>query len=202
MVEVAVMQQGIIEHNLFVYCNSSPIINTDNNGYEPITICGVTITVGQFVAWLALIGFWMAYICDKEFRDSINQMIWMLIHSAINSVGYIVKVLEDAVTKAKENYKKYNSLEEHHIVAQTDRRAKKTRYLIRNYGISTYVKQNKVYIKKKLHKHIHTNSYHAAVYLLLRSSVAKKKSWFQNRQRLLASMVLIGLLLRHISNSI
>jgi hypothetical protein len=187
---------------LFVYCNSSPIINTDNNGYEPIIICGVTITVGQLVACLALIGFWMAYICDKAFRDSINQMIWMFIHSAINSVGYIVKVLEDAVTKAKENHKKYNSLEEHHIVAQTDRRAKKTRDLIRNYGISTYVKQNKVYIKKKLHKHIHTNSYHAAVYLLLRSSVAKKKSWFQNRQRLLASMVLIGLLLRHISDSI
>ena len=116
-------------------------------------------------------------------------------------MGYLSNVLSEISRKAKSS-KKYNGYEKHHIVAERDVRAQATRNLIKKYGISVYVSQNLVTIKKTLHKHLHTNSYHAAIYLILSATSKLKGSWYQKRAKILAVLSAVKNTLSAISTSI
>ena len=119
----------------------------------------------------------------------------MLIQGVIDGVGYLSNVISETVSKAKKGRKYYGN-EVHHIVAQSDYRAASTRMFIDQYGISTSSSYNLVTIKKTLHKHLHTNAYHAAVELVLRSCAYKKRSYSDKKYAIIAGLVLIGALLK------
>lgn len=202
MVEIAVFKQDVLGHNLFGYGKNSSTNTVDMFGFSAtLVIGGITLSAGQAIAIIAVFVICFSYIFDKSFRNAVNQMIIMFIQGLVDGVGYIANVINEIITKAKRG-RKYSGYELHHIVAQKDFRAKLSRNLLKKYGISTYIKENTVSIKKTLHKHIHTNSYHAAVYLILLSVSKSKGSWYQKRQKLLAVLVSIGVLLSMASSAV
>ena len=185
-----------IDSSLFMYCNSSPVNFKDGMGYFAITItAGVTISFGTAVVLIALTVFAFAYAFDRNFRNAINQLIYMLIQGIVNGIGYIANVISDCVASARKG-RKYWGNEVHHIVAQSDYRAASTRGFISKYGISTSSPYNLVTIKKTLHKHLHTNAYHAAVEIVLRSCAAQKRSWTDKKYAIISGLVLIGVFLK------
>jgi RHS repeat-associated protein len=183
-------------NNLFFYCNNSSPNFKDSSGYFAITIAaGVTISFGTAVALIALTVFAFAYAFDRNFRNAINQLITMLVQGAIDGIGYLSNVISDIVQSARRS-RKHSGNEVHHIVAQSDYRASSSRTLLRNYGISTGSSYNLVTIRKTLHKHLHTNAYHAAVYIVLKSMASKYGSWTTKKYRIIAGLVFIGVLLK------
>ena len=186
----------VLDSNLMCYCcNNSPNYQ-DYFGCIAIAIgAGVTISLGTAVALIALTVFAFAYAFDRNFRNAVNQLFAMLIQGVIDGIGYLSNVISEAVSDAK-NGRKYNGLEVHHIVAQSDYRAASTRSFIGSYGISTSSSYNLVTIKKTLHKHLHTNAYHAAVYIVLRACAYTKRSYSDKKYAIIASLILIGALLR------
>ena len=185
-----------LNSNLFFYCNNSTPNFKDSTGYFAITItAGVTISFGTAVALIALTVFVFAYAFDKNFRNAINQLITMLVRGAIDGIGYLANVISDVIHSARRS-RRYSGNEVHHIVAQSDYRASASRALLRNYGISTGSSYNLVTIRKTLHKHLHTNAYHAAVYIVLRSMAYKYGSWTNKKYCIIAGLVFIGVLLK------
>ena len=186
--------------NLFVYCYNNTINYQDFWGYLGLEIAaGVTIPFGTAVALIALTVFAFAYFFDKKFRDAVNQLIVMLVQRIIDGIGYLANVIYDIVSKAK-RARKYSGNEVHHIVAQSDYRAASTRSFIRNYGIYPWDSYNLVTIKKTLHKHLHTNAYHAAVEIVLRSCAYRKRTYSDKKYAIIAGLVFIGALLKAASN--
>ena len=187
---------GVMDANLLCYCCNSTTNYQDCFGYIAIAIgAGVTISLGTAVALIALTVFAFAYAFDRNFRNAVNQLFTMLIQGVIDGVGYLSNVISETVSKAKKGRKYYGN-EVHHIVAQSDYRAASTRLFIGQYGISTSSSYNLVTIKKTLHKHLHTNAYHAAVELVLRSCTYKKRSYSDKKYAIIAGLVLIGALLK------
>ena len=187
---------GVLDSNLFSYCCNGVTNFQDCFGYVAIAIgAGVTISLGTAVVLIALTVFAFAYAFDRNFRNAVNQLFTMLIQGVIDGVGYLSNVISETVSKAKKGRKYYGN-EVHHIVAQSDYRAASTRSFIGKYGISTSSSYNLVTIKKTLHKHLHTNAYHAAVELVLRSCAYKKRSYSDKKYAIIAGLVLIGALLK------
>ena len=187
---------GVLDSNLFCYCCNGATNFQDCFGYIAIAIGGgITISLGTAVALIALTVFAFAYAFDRNFRNAVNQLFTMLIQGVIDGVGYLSNVISETVSKAKKGRKYYGN-EVHHIVAQSDYRAASTRSFIGKYGISTSSSYNLVTIKKTLHKHLHTNAYHAAIELVLRSCAYKKRSYSDKKYAIIAGLVLIGALLK------
>ena len=190
---------GVLDSNLFCYCCNGTTNYQDCFGYFAIAIgAGVTISFGTAAALIALTIFAFAYIFDRDFRNAVNQLFTMLVQGVIDGVGYLSNVISETASKAKKGQKYYGN-EVHHIVAQSDYRAASTRSFIGKYGISTSSSYNLVTIKKTLHKHLHTNAYHAAVELVLRSCADKKRSYSDKKYAIIAGLVLIGALLKSTS---
>ena len=191
---------GVLDSNVLCYCYNSAANYQDCFGYIAITIAaGVTISLGTAVALIALTVFAFAYTFDRNFRNAVNQLFTMLIQGIIDGVGYLSNVISETVSKAKKGRKYYGN-EVHHIVAQSDYRAATTRSFIGQYGITTSSLYNLVTIKKSLHKHLHSNAYHAAVELILRSCAYEKRSYSDKKYAIIAGLVLIGALLKAASN--
>ena len=184
------------ESNLYVYCRNSSPNYTDNIGYFAITIAaGVTVSFGTVAALIALSVFTWAYLFNRNFRNAVNQLITLVIQWSINGIGYLTNVISDVVSSAKRG-RKYNSNEVHHIVAESDHRAASTREFIERYGVYVWDSYNLVTIKNTLHRHLHTNAYHAAVEIVLRSCASTKRSWKDKKYAIIAGLVLIGVLLK------
>lgn len=190
---------SIIGYNLFGYCNNNLPNTKDTTGYFVLTItAGVTISFGTAVALIALTVFMFSYLFDKNFRNGVNQLIVNLVQRTIDGIGYISNVIAETISKAKKG-KKYSGNEVHHIVAQTDYRAGSSRALLSKYGISIGSSYNLVTIKKTLHKHLLTNAYHAAVYVILKSCESKVGSWTSKKYRIISGLVLMGVMLKSAS---
>jgi len=189
----------ILDLNLLLYCFNNPINYQDYFGYFGIAIgAGVTISLGTAVSLIALTSFAFAYVFDRKFRNAVNNFVAMLIQGVIDGVGYLSNVISETVSKAK-NGRKYNGNEDHHIVAKDDYRADSTRQFIAEYGVYTYSPYNLVTIKKTLHKHLHTNAYHAAVELFLRSFAYTKRSYTDKNYAIISGLIFIGALLKSAS---
>ena len=182
--------------NALMYCNNSPSNFTDNFGFSAIAIGGgIVISFGTAAALIALSVFTLAFIFDKNFRNAVIQLVTMIIEGVIDGIQYLANVISDCIDAAKKG-KKHKGKEDHHIVAQSDYRADRSRKLLKNNDIETSSKYNIVSIKKTLHKHLHTNAYHAAVEIVLTSCAAQKKSKKDRKYALIAGLVFIGIVLK------
>ena len=182
--------------NLYVYCLNNPVMNSDPNGHFTIVLAGVAITLGQAIAIAVLGLFIVAYLTNPDFRNAINQLFSYLVNGMIDGVNYILNVISENVATAK-NARKYSGNELHHIVAQNDSRAIPSQKILKRSNIGINSNYNTVLIKKTLHKHIHTSSYHVAVYLVLRSLEIKSGSSNTKKYRVISGLLYIKMLLRY-----
>lgn len=107
----------------------------------------------------------------------------------------MINVIKECVANAKAKSKKTNNKEVHHVVAKDDYRALITRKFIHSYGISEHMNINLVLINARLHRHLHTNSYFAAVDFYLRICATTQGSCFMKRESILSGIALIGFFL-------
>ena len=190
---------GVLYSNLLCYCCNSATNYQDCFGYIAIVICaGITISLGTAAALIALTVFAFAYAFDRNFRNAVNHMFTMVVQGSVNGFGYLTNVFSETISTAKKS-RKYSGNDVHHIVAQRDRRAERTKNYIEKYGITTSSPYNLVTIKRTLHKHLHTNAYHAAVELVIRSFASKKHSYSDIKYAIISGLVMIGALLKAVS---
>ena len=182
--------------NLYVYCLNNPVMNSDPNGHFTIVLAGVAITLGQAIAIAVLGLFIVAYLTNPDFRNAINQLFSYLVNGMIDGANYILNVISENVATAK-NARKYFGNELHHIVAQNDSRAILSQKILKRSNIGINSNYNTVLIKKTLHKHIHTSSYHVAVYLVLRSLEIKSGSSNTKKYRVISGLLYIKMLLQY-----
>lgn len=192
-----------VSKNLYTYCDNSPVNRIDFSGMAALVIAGVTLSVGQFAAIVTTLVFICAYVFDPKVRDGINQLIYDVLTMLVNAIGYLVNVISEAVSTSKAR-RQYKGTEKHHIVAQTDRRATYSRAKITEFFIFTWHPANIVTISKTLHKHLHTNAYFAAVDLCIASTCYSYPSdiWANKRLRLIATLLVIGAILKVASEAI
>lgn len=166
-----------------------------------LIIGGVALTVGQLIALVACVAFLYLYLFDARFRDAINQLIYSICMMIANGLRYLSNVITDAIAKARSS-RRYRGTEDHHIVAQSDRRAKNSRTMIQGYLIFTWHPVNIVTISKTLHKHLHTNAYFAAIDLCVASVYYMNTTWSDKRMRLIALLLTISVILKTASQFI
>ncbi len=184
--------------NLMCYCCNNVINCQDYLGYLGLGFAiaaGVTVSWKTAAALVAVTGFALSYVLDRNFRNALNQLFAHLIQRAIEGIGYLTNVISETISRAK-SARKYFGYEDHHIVAQSDRRAESTRVFIGQYGVYTWSSYNLVAIKKTLHVHLHTNAYFAAVELVLRSCAYTQSTRSNKKYAIIAGLVLIGALLK------
>ena len=180
--------------NLFFYGDNEPSNNKDTTGHIAIVIFGATISLGTAIALMSFTVFTVAYLTNSNFRNGINQMFYYVAKSMVDGVGYIATVISEAVSNAKRG-RKYSGYEDHHIVAQSDWRAELSRNILSRYKISVNSPYNKISMKKTLHKHLHSNAYHMAVYIVIKSLELKSGSFNTKKYRVISGLVFIGAIL-------
>lgn len=181
--------------NLFAYCNNNPINSRDINGhFYLLTVAGVSISAVSVAIIVAVFSFAILYAISPTFRSAVDDVVYMLANKAITAVKSFAATIS-AIVKVAKNSRKYNSNEVHHIVAKGDRRAKGSRNILNQCGISVNDRCNLVSIRKALHKHIHTNEYHKKIYsVLLGANKGKNKT--VRKYRIQGTLMFIGFVLK------
>ena len=138
--------QGILDSNMYGYCNNNPVCNYDPMGQElvPLSADRGVYVGGGYVGELGLLAGGLSL-----FADDIEELIQSL----------QVRVVTTAEKKYNHEY------ERHHIVARSSIKAKPARNIVRKVypGEGTEVAINIVPISTNLHKVIHTDFYYALV---------------------------------------
>lgn len=135
----------------------------------------------------------ICYIYDnrKTIYRALKSAIDSIYKNVVNGVGYLYNVISEALESSRSG-RRYSTYELHHIVGQKDRRAIPTKKFIGTYGISVYNSCNLVTLKKTFHKHLHTNSYFAAVDIVLRQCARSQNTYSKKRSAILTGMIFIG----------
>ncbi len=180
--------------NLFSYGENNPINSSDATGHLTLLVFGVTISLGTAIALIGFTVFTVAYLTIPNFRDSINRMFYYVAKAMVDGTAYIANVISEAVRSAKKG-RRYSGYELHHIVAKNDYRAASSRKIFSRYGISVNSPYNLISLKKTLHKRVHTNSYHAAVYLVIKSMESKSGSYTTKKYNVISGLIFISVIL-------
>ena len=180
--------------NMFAYCNNDPVNNDDPIGhFTLVIIAGVAISASSIAALFALFAFATLYATSTTFRNAVNSIINLLIKGVVTGVKTLVSTITLVVKIAKKS-RKYKGNEVHHIVAKSDRRAAKSRAILKSNKISVNDKCNLVSVKKTFHKHLHRNTYHSSVYSVLK--YANKGTKSKRKARIQGCLVFIGYVLK------
>ena len=192
--EPEILLLSLEKSNLYIYGNNNPIVTNDPTGHVTIYIFGAAISLGSVIALLCLTVFIVAYYTNPDFRNGVNDMFYYVARSMVDGTRYIATVISDAIASAKKG-RRYWGNELHHIVAKSDYRASSSRRILSRYKISVNSSYNLVSLKKTLHRHVHTNSYHAAVYIVIRSLEGKSGSYNTKKNRVIGALIFISAVL-------
>lgn len=168
--------------NLYSYSNNNPIMLSDGLGYEAITISISLIVVAIACVALYISATLLANMIAKEtakdYRIYDSKTSYYL-EQTINDFSKVVKELKKAATLAFDSYvvtiwmwwNNNRHDEHHHIISQNASRCYESRRLftvVYGHDIDDW-KLNMIWLKFRLHKHLHTNAYYDTVneYLLL-----------------------------------
>ncbi len=180
---------GAAGTNMFAYCNNNPVMYVDPDGETPSVLTAITssVIVTLLTAVTAFcLGLLISSIANELQRiisvfatDRIGMAIktnyWLTKHST-KGVLNTIKVLETAwattfasivLDTVKSMKNKKNSEAKHHIVAKNDKRAKISRDILLDSGLSLDGNYNTVYLYKCFHSVLHTSAYHYNVRLLM-----------------------------------
>ncbi len=173
--------------------------NSDPTGlFTLAVIAGFAITASTVALIVAVFTLAVLYATNSTFRNTVNNIISLLVEHTITAVKSFASVITSIVKIARTS-RKYNSNEKHHIVAKKDHRAKDSRIILGKYNINVDDKCNLVSIRKTLHKHLHTNAYHNCVYSILKS-VDKGKTKKTIKYKIQGALMFIGFVLKGAGN--
>ena len=182
-------------YNLYSYCGNNGVSRIDPSGKVFVLAigAGITISFGTFVAFVAIATFSLAYIFDSGFRKAVNSFFKDVFNGLVCGIGYLTNVMSEVMQRASRSWRN----DVHHIVARTDARAARSRNILCKLGISINSKYNLVTINKGLHARLHTNSYHAAVTLIL--EYCKRRHPEAEKNAVIAGLVMIAIILKSAS---
>ncbi len=162
-------------------------------------VAGLALSLEAIIALTILVIFTFAYAYDKNFRNSVNSLFNNLYQCLATGFDYLFNVILDCFDKVKSsNF--YSGEDVHHIVAKNDPRADIARCLIVHNCLKVDDPFNLVKIKKTFHLHLHTNSYFAAVNLILLMCVVKKKTKSDKKNAIISAVTMIGSFLKAASD--
>lgn len=200
MVEFAVMQQGVLSHNLFGYCGNEPMKNIDSFGYVAISGSLVAIIVVAAITTIyagAILWEGISLIDFKSLWLDLCDTIKMRLTTIAVTLGIIAYTAKTLASKAKElaesiaiifakaktvpRYKTSNEL--HHIVAKKSVKALPARTIINKVGIGYNSPKNLVSIKTGLHRRLHSNLYYTWVNSMIVAAYSTAGSKKSQRQK-------------------
>ena len=159
--------------NFYGYCGGNPINYVDPSGHFAISL----VLLGKAMFATCAVG-----IVNKNRKTITTSSFRMEKASNRELIRTMVKLYIKSIGKLKTKPKYRSTTEKHHIVAQTDRRAKKSRAYLKKLKIKVDNPVNVISLKTGLHRRIHTDSYHQYVrnkvgesYLKSRGKQLKKR---------------------------
>lgn len=164
-----------INYNLYSYCNNNPIMLSDQFGYEAITLTfSALFMVFACVIALVVVSFLVTKIIDEvvktfkpyyynisstltQTKNDFYDLVKKFKKEALLAFGeYVLSIWMWWVDNGKQEY--------HHIIARTSSKCSAARELfVVTYKYNINDEANMVWLKYRLHKHLHTNAYYSAV---------------------------------------
>ena len=152
---------------MFAYCLNNPVVLIDQAGSFAIAIfsCAIVITAEKLIAAIAVVVV-AAVVTDPHVQKTIADGVECLTTTVTSWIDEDKKAVEEKMatslaTVPQEPEKKYHL---HHIVAQNDPRAEKSRWILTylfECGVSDA--RNLVLVEARVHQRLHTNAYYLLV---------------------------------------
>ncbi len=162
--------------NLYSYCNNNPIMFHDKLGYEAITLSIAALAV--LVIAVIILVLAVSYIVTQIYEvvsdafKRYNSNLPTLLNKTKNDFYSLIEKFKKEALLAFGEYLitiwmwrvDNGKRENHHIIAQTSQKCARSRRLLTvtyKYDINDEI--NTIYLKYRLHKHLHNDTYYYAV---------------------------------------
>ena len=152
---------------MFAYCLNNPVVLVDRTGSFAIAILGgaIVITAEKLIAVVAVLVVTIV-ATDPHVQETIADGVECLTTTVTSWIDQDKKAVEEkmATSLATAPQKPEKKEHLHHIVAQTDPRAAKSRWILTELfpcGVSDT--RNLVKVDAVVHQRLHTNAYYILV---------------------------------------
>lgn len=147
--------------NLFTYAANNSVMRTDPTGESSVTLyIGVVLLILLLVYYLSVTFLKTWYSNVDKLASAMNKGLCN-ISTTLKIYQSIAKALWREIgisfTKSKT---RYSGKEYHHIVAKGSYKAIEARNVLNGIGIGVEDVRNKIWLKKGLHRRLHTNTYY------------------------------------------
>ncbi len=157
--------------HLYVYCANDPVNYVDPSGHVAVPLAagavlvfgGILLSVGAY--WGGTSQSW------ERLQDAIND----LTSAGKRNARLMIKRIDKSLSKVKNKLKYKGQTEVHHIVAQKALRAALARITLHKVGMNVEYRENKIELKKILHKRLHNTFYYSFVNCMICPAYSVKK---------------------------
>ena len=193
-------------YNLYSYCNNNPIMLSDQFGYEAITLTFSTLfLVFACVIALVVVSFLVTKIMEevvKAFKPYLYNISNKLTQTKNDFYNLVNKFKKEALLAFGEYiltiwmwWVDNGKQEHHHIIAKTSSKCATARRLFTvTYKYSINDEANMVWLKYRLHKHLHTDAYYFAVntYTVLGNNLGGKYLFLAHLAEIKGALLLLN----------
>lgn len=157
--------------HLYAYCANDPVNYVDPSGHVAVPLAagavlvfgGILLSVGAY--WGGTSQSW------ERLQDAIND----LTSAGKRNARLMIKRIDKSLSKVKNKLKYKGQTEVHHIVAQKALRAALARITLHKVGMNVEYRENKIELKKILHKRLHNTFYYSFVNCMICPAYSVKK---------------------------
>ena len=157
--------------HLYVYCANDPVNYVDPSGHVAVPLAaGAVLVFGGIL--LSVGAYWGGTSLSWErLQDAIND----LTSAGKRNARLMIKRIDKSLSKVKNKLKYKGQTEVHHIVAQKALRAALARITLHKVGMNVEYRENKIELKKILHKRLHNTFYYSFVNCMICPAYSVKK---------------------------
>lgn len=193
-------------YNLYSYCNNNPIMLSDQFGYEAITLTFSTLfMLFACVVAFVVVSFLVTKIIDeviKVFKPYYYNISSKLTQTKNDFYNLVNKFKKEALLAFGEYiltiwmwWVDNGKQEHHHIIAKTSSKCYTARQLFTvTYKYNINDEANMVWLKYRLHKHLHTDAYYSAVntYTVLGNNLGGKYLFLAHLAEIKGALTLLN----------
>lgn len=183
--------------HLYAYCANDPINYVDPSGHIPLA--APVLLFGAAV--IMICGAWQASNVSGNAWRGVQKEIDGLSSGTRTLAGDFVNKLNDSFAKMKEGIRYRYKSARHHIVAKSDKRAAKSRKILKACGIWINSSNNIVRLKTSMHVRVHSNEYHGFVQESLERVYTKNDNYETNREKVKCVLYKIKRFLRALNKT-